>query len=210
VLVDRRVERPFLDHLGRAIRDFYGPDPSRSPDYARIVNERHFDRLASLLDACPSSTVVHGGERVRAQRYVAPTVLSDVSWKHPIMGEEIFGPILPVLGVAGVEEAIATVHAHDRPLALYVFSEQQAVIDRVVAQTSSGGVCANATLVHLAVPGLPFGGVGESGMGAYHGQTGFETFSHRKAVLQRSTRLDPPAMYPPYTRVKQWIMRRAF
>jgi aldehyde dehydrogenase (NAD+) len=209
VLVDRHVEAQFVDALVKAVRGFYGDDPKSSPDYARIVNERHWERLQSLLDRTAAAPVV-GGDGDRATRYLAPTVLRDVSWDDAVMADEIFGPILPVLAVDDLGAAIAAVVAHDKPLALYVFAEDQAVIDRVVAETSSGGVGANVTLLQLAVPDLPFGGVGESGMGAYHGQAGFDTFTHRKAVLQRPTRLDPPVTYPPYTGLKQRLLRKVF
>jgi aldehyde dehydrogenase (NAD+) len=210
VLVERSVAADLTAAMVRAVRSSYGDDPQRSPDYPRIINERHFDRLVDLLDRRGDARVAVGGASERADRYLAPTILTGVSWTDPVMAEEIFGPILPVLEVDDLDAAIATVNAHDKPLALYVFAERRAVVDTVVAATSSGGVCANGTLLHLAVTDLPFGGVGESGMGAYHGRTGFDTFSHRKAVLARGTRLDPPVMYPPYTRVKQWLLRRAF
>lgn len=124
------------------------------------------------------------------------------------MAEEIFGPILPVLTVSDVDEAIRFVNDRDRPLALYVFAESEEVQLRVLEGTSSGGVCVNATVLHVAVPTLPFGGVGASGMGAYHGRTGFDTFSHRKSVLTRPTRMDPKLAYPPYTKIKERLVRR--
>jgi aldehyde dehydrogenase (NAD+) len=214
VLVDRSVEAPLVEAMGRAIRAFYGDDPARSPDFARIVNERHFDRLLGLLDhgfgGGGEGRIAFGGRADRATRYIEPTLLTGVSWSDPVMAEEIFGPILPVLAVDDLDAAIETVNAHDKPLALYVFSEDRAVIDRVVAETSSGGVCANGTLLQLAVTDLPFGGVGESGIGAYHGRAGFDTFSHRKAVLARGTRPDPPVIYPPYSRFREWLLRRAY
>ncbi len=210
VLVDRAVEAQFVEALARRVTAMYGADPAGSADYPRIVNARHFDRLAGLVDGCAHATKVTGGGRDRATRYVAPTVLTGVTWDDPVMGEEIFGPVLPVLAVDGVDQAIDTVNAHDKPLALYVFAGNGAVVDRVVAETSSGGVGVNVTLLHLTVTDLPFGGVGASGMGAYHGRTGFDTFSHRKAVLRRGTRVDPALTYPPYSRIKQWLLRRAY
>jgi aldehyde dehydrogenase (NAD+) len=210
VLVDRAVESPFVDALVDAVRDFYGDNPKRSPDYPRIVNERHWDRLMRLLAESGPARVVIGGEGDRNERYLAPTVLQGVSFGDPVMAEEIFGPILPVLAVEGTSDAIAAINDHDKPLALYVFAEDRTVIDRVTAETSSGGVGANLTLMQLAVPGLPFGGVGESGMGAYHGRAGFDTFSHRKAFFRRPARPDPAIMYPPYTRLKQRLIRWFF
>jgi aldehyde dehydrogenase (NAD+) len=210
VLVDRTVESRFVDAVVAAVRGFYGEDPRSSPDYGRIVSDRHWDRLRSLLTDLDSASVVVGGDGDREIRYLQPTVLRHVSWDQPVMAEEIFGPILPVRAVDSTEEAIAEINAHDKPLALYLFAEDTAVIDRVVAETSSGGVGINVTLLQLAVPELPFGGVGESGMGAYHGKTGFDTFTHRKAVLQRPTWLDPPVIYPPYSTLKQRLLRKVF
>jgi aldehyde dehydrogenase (NAD+) len=205
VLVARARQEDLVEQIGRAIRDFYGPDPIASPDYARIVNDAHFRRLEQLLTG---GTPVVGGETRADERYVAPTVLRDVAPGSPVMTEEIFGPILPVIPVTDVDEAIGFVNERDRPLALYVFSESDAVQERVLEQTSSGGACVNATVMHVAVPDLPFGGVGASGMGAYHGKAGFDVFSHRKSVLVKPTRLDPKLAYPPYTKLKERIIRR--
>ena len=205
VLVARPRHEELVQQIARAIRDFYGPDPAASTDYARIVNDAHFQRLEQLLTG---GTPAVGGETRAEGRYVAPTVLGDVAPGSPVMTEEIFGPILPVLPVAHFDEAIRFVNERDRPLALYVFSESQAAQERVLDQTSSGGVCVNATVMHVAVPDLPFGGVGASGMGAYHGKAGFDVFSHRKSVLVKPTRLDPKFAYPPYTKVKERIIRR--
>jgi aldehyde dehydrogenase (NAD+) len=205
VLVAQARQEELVQQISRAIRDFYGPDPAASPDYARIVNDDHVQRLEQLL---ADGTPAVGGETRGEERYVAPTVLRDVAPDSAVMTEEIFGPILPVLPVADVDEAIGFVNERDRPLALYVFSESQEVQERVLEQTSSGGVCVNATVMHVAVPDLPFGGVGASGMGAYHGKAGFDVFSHRKSVLAKPTRLDPKLAYPPYTRLKERLIRR--
>lgn len=210
VLVDRQVEQPFLELLTKELASFYGSDPKASVDLTRVVSDRHFDRLTALLDQRSTGRVVVGGQSDRSQRYMAPTVLSNVSWDDAVMAEEIFGPILPVLAVDNLDGAIATVRGHDKPLALYLFADDQQAIDRVITETSSGGMCINGTLLHLAVTELPFGGVGESGMGTYHGKAGFDTFSHHKSVFQRGTRPDPAVMYPPYTRIKQWLIRRSF
>jgi aldehyde dehydrogenase (NAD+) len=210
VLVDRQVEGRLLDALVASIKSFYGADPESSPDYGRIVNDGHLRRLTGLLGSLTSSRVVTGGRCRADSRYLAPTVLAGTSWDEEVMADEIFGPILPVIAVDGVDEAVAAVNRADKPLALYVFAENRAVVDSVISRTSSGGACVNATLLHLAVPDLPFGGVGGSGMGSYHGRWGFDTFSHAKAVLQRPTRFDPPITYPPYSRVKRWLLQRAF
>ena len=205
VLVDREVEKPLLDALAATLRSFYGADPRRSSDFARIVNDAHFRRLEKLMH---DGRTVIGGETDEAARYIAPTILADVPHDAPIMDEEIFGPILPVIAVDGVGEAISFVREREKPLALYIFSESPEIADLVIEETSSGGVCVNATLMHIANAELPFGGVGESGMGAYHGESGFETFSHHKSVMRRSTRVDPPVMYPPYRRWKERVLRR--
>jgi aldehyde dehydrogenase (NAD+) len=206
VLVDRAVHQPFLDALTETVRSFYGSDPRSSPDYGRIINDRHFARLRGLLESGGEPLV--GGDTDAGDRYVSPTVLTGVDPGAPIMTEEIFGPLLPVLPVDDVDDAIDFVNAREKPLALYVFSENATVAERVIESTSAGGVAVNATVLHLAVPGLPFGGVGASGTGAYHGRAGFETFSHRKSVLTRPTRLDVPVMYPPYKAWKQKLLRR--
>ena len=137
-------------------------------------------------------------------------MLTDVSIDSRIMADEIFGPILPVIAVDSLDEAVRIVNAGDKPLALYVFSEDDADVERVIGATSSGGVTVNGTLFHVANPHLPFGGVGPSGTGAYHGRWGFETFSHRRAVYTRSTRVDPNLLYPPYTAAKEKMVRRGF
>jgi aldehyde dehydrogenase (NAD+) len=208
VLVDASVEDELLTALSTAITSFYGDDPRQSHDYARIVDERHHDRLTALLDAGGFDATVVGGSGDRSSRYLAPTVLAGVKPDADVMNDEIFGPILPVLTVGDVDEAIRFVNDREKPLALYAFSDSDEILDQVVANTSAGGVCLNHAVLQLAVPDLPFGGVGESGMGAYHGKAGFDTFSHRKAVLTKPTRPDPSLMYPPYTSLKQKILRK--
>ncbi|CCB71668.1 Aldehyde dehydrogenase, dimeric NADP-preferring (plasmid) [Streptantibioticus cattleyicolor NRRL 8057 = DSM 46488] len=180
VLTDPGTARALEAALADAVRGLYGPDPAASPEYGRIVNERHFDRLTALLG---SGRTVVGGEHDRATRYIAPTVLAEVPADAPVMREEIFGPILPIVEVAGVDEAIAFINGREKPLALYAFTDSAEVRRRLTAETSSGGLGFGLPVAHLTVPDLPFGGVGESGMGRYHGHWSIETFSHRKAVL---------------------------
>ena len=205
VLVDRSVEAPFTDALVAAIGEFYGTDPRTSPDYARIVNAGHLRRIEKYLD---EGVVVTGGEVDADDLYLAPTVLRDVTPGAAVMTDEIFGPVLPIVAVDDVEAAIAHVNADDKPLALYVFSRSRATADRVLTATSSGGACVNHVVYQVAAPQLPFGGVGPSGMGAYHGRAGFETFSHRRSVLSKPTRIDPPVAYPPFTAAKEKLIRR--
>ncbi|MGW1052562.1 aldehyde dehydrogenase family protein [Streptomyces sp. NPDC002521] len=182
VLTDPETAAALESALVRAVQALFGTDPAESPEYGRIVNERHFDRLSALLD---SGRVAVGGESDRTAKYIAPTVLADVDPKSPVMREEIFGPILPIVTVAGLDEAIGFINDRDKPLALYVFTESAATRARIAAETSSGGLGYGLPLAHLTVSDLPFGGVGESGMGSYHGRYSIETFSHRKAVLQK-------------------------
>lgn len=209
VLVERGVHDQLVAEIGKAIETFYGSDPQLSPDFARIVNEPHFHRLEKLLH---NGTVALGGTTDVDTRYIAPTVLTGITTEDPVMGEEIFGPILPVIAVDSIGEAIRFVNDAstngNKPLALYTFSEHDADNEEVLAGTTSGGVCVNGTLMHLSNPNLPFGGVGESGMGAYHGKHGFDTFSHKRAVYTRTTKLDPALMYPPYTAKKLKFLRK--
>jgi aldehyde dehydrogenase (NAD+) len=205
VLVDERREDELVERLGAAVRSFYGDDPKRSPDYARIVNRSHYERLARLLK--DGETAV-GGQLEPESRYIAPTVLRRVRPDADVMSEEIFGPILPVLPVRDLDQAIEFVKGREKPLALYLFSEDPAARRRVEQETSAGGMCHNHVIWQVANPNLPFGGVGPSGMGAYHGRASFETFSHRKAVVEKPTRFDPKFAYPPYGRIKSAIMKR--
>ena len=207
VLVHRDVTEALLTKLAAAVRTFYGPDPRQSRDYARIVDDGHVRRLSALLDET-KGRVVTGGEVEPSQRYVAPTIVRDVTWDDALMADEIFGPILPVIPVADMDAAIDAVNARPKPLALYLFTSRPGAADRVIERTSSGGVCVNGTIYQFLAPDLPFGGVGASGMGAYHGQRGFDTFSHLKAVLERATWADPSIAYPPYARLKDRILRR--
>jgi aldehyde dehydrogenase (NAD+) len=205
VLAHRDIHDEFLNALQKTVHEFYGDDPQRSKDYGRVVNARHHKRLMALLD---SGDVAVGGQGDEADRYIAPTVLKNVSPDSAVMQDEIFGPILPVLKVDDVDEAIRFVNQRPKPLALYVFSENKSTQRRVVDRTTSGGASINHTWMHLAVPELPFGGVGASGMGAYHGKASFDTFTHRRSVLTKPTLLDPPIMYPPYSGFKEAVLKR--
>jgi aldehyde dehydrogenase (NAD+) len=211
VLVHRDVEERLLARMASAVEDFYGSDPRRSRDYGRIINDDHVSRLAALLEGAKQADGGHfvtGGLVEPDQRYIAPTIVRGVSWGDPLMDDEIFGPILPVLAVPDVDAAIEAINSRPKPLALYVFTSRPGMAERVIERTSSGGVCVNGTMMQFADPDLPFGGVGPSGMGAYHGQFGFETFTHLKSVLDRATWFDPSFTYPPYTKLKNRILRR--
>ncbi|HEV8071350.1 MAG TPA: aldehyde dehydrogenase family protein [Planctomycetaceae bacterium] len=196
VLVFKDVAKRFLEHLKESILHFYDDEPQKSPDYGRIVNMRHFDRLTALL---ASGTIYHGGQHDRADRFIAPTVLVGVSPDSPAMQEEIFGPILPVLEVDDVQQAINFVNARPSPLGLYVFAEDEHVVEQILDSTASGDAGVNECTIQPLVPDLPFGGVGNSGMGKYHGEWGFRSYTNARGVLYHETRMDPDLRYPPYS-----------
>src|SRR5438477_9814114 len=199
VLVFKDVAKPFLEHLRESILHFYGDDPQKSPDYGRIVNTRHFDRLVGLL---ASGTIYHGGRHDRADKFIAPTVLVNVSPDSPVMQEEIFGPILPVLEVDNVQQVIDFVNARPSPLGLYVFAEDQNLTAQILDSTTSGDAAVNECTIQPLIPDLPFGGVGSSGMGKYHGEWGFRAYTNARGVLYHGTRIDPDRRYPPYNSQK--------
>ncbi|MFM7124356.1 MAG: aldehyde dehydrogenase family protein [Actinomycetes bacterium] len=205
VLVHKSVSDNLVKAIGESVSEFYGADPRTSKDYARVVSPRHFTRLKAMMS---SGTVAVGGQTEESERYIAPTVLVNVDKSSPVMQEEIFGPILPIIEIDSIDEALSFVNSRQHPLALYVFAEDSKVNEKVVANTTSGGVTVNGTIFHMTGPFLPFGGVGESGMGAYHGQAGVDVFQHLKPVLKRSTKLDAPLAYPPYTARKFSILKK--
>lgn len=205
VLVDRTRHDALIEAMAATIARFFGADPKQSPDLARIVNEHHAERLAGYLKG---GRVAVGGTVDIAKRYIAPTILTDVDVKAPVMCEEIFGPILPVLKVDGPAEAVAFINAREKPLALYLFTSDAGVRETIVSGTSSGGVCINDVVVQLSAPDLPFGGVGMAGFGRYHGRAGFETFSNMKSVLRRHLWPEPPLRTVPHSQSKLgWIER---
>jgi len=204
VLVDEQAKDQLVERLAATVTDFYGRDPKASESFGRIVNERHVSRLQGLIDG-GIGEIATGGEVDPSALYVAPTVTIEPPLDAPAMREEIFGPILPVIGVAGPEAAADFVNARPKPLALYVFSEDDGPVDHLLSRTSSGGACVNQTLMHLLPPDLPFGGVGDSGSGAYHGKSGFDVFSHHRSVLRKPTKPDVKLLYPPYKRLVERI-----
>ncbi|MFD3449074.1 aldehyde dehydrogenase family protein [Microbacteriaceae bacterium 4G12] len=206
VLATPAVADLLVERLAEAVRDLYGPDPATSADYGRIVNDQHFDRLVGML---AEETPAVGGESDRSSRYIAPTVVADAARDSAVMREEIFGPILPVVRVTGLDDAIEFVTARDKPLALYVYTEDRAARRQWLRRTSSGGIVFDASIVHLAVPGLPFGGVGASGTGSYHGERSVTAFSHRKAVLVKPLRPETlTPLMPPFTARRTAVIRR--
>ncbi|XP_019196894.1 PREDICTED: aldehyde dehydrogenase [Ipomoea nil] len=197
-----------LDAMKVELDKFYGKDPLCSKDLSRIVNSNHFSRLTKLLDDDKvSGKIVHGGERDEKRLKIAPTILMDVPEDALIMKEEIFGPLLPILTVNKVEDGIKIINARDKPLAAYLFTSNKKLEQEFVTNLSAGGLLINDTALHVAVHTLPFGGVGESGTGSYHGKFSFEAFSHKKAVLKRSFGGDLGARYPPYTPKKARLLR---
>uniref|UniRef100_U3JTL9 Aldehyde dehydrogenase n=1 Tax=Ficedula albicollis TaxID=59894 RepID=U3JTL9_FICAL len=196
ILCHPSIQGKVVENIKATLKEFYGEDVKSSPDYERIVNQRHFKRVKSLLEG---QKIAHGGETDEASCFIAPTILTDVSPESKVMEEEIFGPVLPIVTVKSVEEAIEFINLREKPLALYVFSNNKQLIRRMIAETSSGGMTANDVIMHSVVPELPFGGVGHSGMGAYHGRFSFETFSHRRACLLRDLRWEllNKIRYPP-------------
>ena len=195
LLVQESIKDDQIQEIKSCIQTFYGENPDQSPDYARIISQNQFERLVSLL---PGGKIICGGESNKDDLYIAPTLLDEVSLTTPLMEEEIFGPILPILTYDSFDNAIRFVNSRPKPLALYLFSDNNQKQQEVLKSTSSGGVCFNDTIMHVAVSSLPFGGVGDSGMGAYHGQASFATFSHYKSVLKKGFRFDLNWRYAPY------------
>jgi aldehyde dehydrogenase (NAD+) len=194
VLVEREARDTFVAAMKKALHEFYGDDPAQCEDYGRIVNQAHFERLVNYLR---DGKVVHGGRHDAKDLFITPTILADVSPDAAVMQEEIFGPVLPVLEFDKLDDALTLLRGKPTPLALYVFTRDRATEARVLADARSGGACVNDVVSHMIGAGLPFGGLGESGMGSYHGRAGFDTFSHQRAVLWRATWLDTPFRYPP-------------
>jgi aldehyde dehydrogenase (NAD+) len=206
IVVDRRVRPALVEAMKRALREFYGEDPKKSPDYGRVINRKHFDRLIGYLGG---GQIAHGGSHDANDLYLAPTMLSDVPMDAPVMQEEIFGPILPVLEFDKLDDALSMLRAQPSPLALYLFTRDREAQQQVLARTRSGGVCLNDTVTHMVGKDLPFGGLGESGFGAYHGRASFDCFTHQRSVLRRSFAFDSKMRYPP-PRVTLATLKRAF
>ena len=214
VLVSEGQRQALVDGLRGALERSYGPESgwATNPEFARLVDPGAFARVKGLLDDAVQrgAKVVAGGTANPAQRYLAPTVLVDVPEDSPVLQEEIFGPVLPVVSYRTLEDALAYVRSHPKPLALYVFSKSRGTVDATLTGTTSGGVTVNNTLLHLANPGLPFGGVGPSGMGNYHGRAGFKTFSHERAVMRQQGNPMSRWLAPPYgARMNRMVARLA-
>ena len=204
VLVNRKVRNELLVYLRAAIDEFFGARPLEHPDYPSIINEKHFNRLMKLMEHSLIST---GGKARRETLQIEPTILNYVELDAAIMQEEIFGPILPVIAYDDIEEVLDYLNHQEHPLALYLFTKQKALEKRFVKECSFGGGCINDTIIHLATSAMGFGGVGQSGMGSYHGYDSFTTFSHKKSIVRKANWIDLPFRYHPYTKTKDKIIR---
>ncbi|WP_284140330.1 aldehyde dehydrogenase [Virgibacillus sp. LDC-1] len=191
--VHRQVKKKLLKQIRKYVRELYGKSPLENKQYVRIVSKRHFKRLCSFLE---DGQIVIGGKSDKTSLQIEPTVLEGITWEDSIMQEEIFGPLLPILPFDHIDEVVAELQQKEKPLALYYFGNKKRKQDSIVSQLSFGGGCMNDTLYHLANPHLPFGGVGSSGMGAYHGKYSFDTFTHQKSVMKQTTSFDLPFRYP--------------
>lgn len=197
VLIDESIKDKFISAMQSTITDFYTKTPETSPDFGRIVNDKHFNRLISLLNDAEKNIVI-GGQHDASELYIAPTLLKDVKSTQKIMHEEIFGPLLPIISYQDRSEIFGFIDQYEKPLALYVFSEDRDFTDQIMREISFGGGCINDTIMHLTNPNLPFGGVGHSGIGSYHGKHSYLLFSHEKSIMTKSTKLESGMMFPPY------------
>jgi aldehyde dehydrogenase (NAD+) len=204
LMVHSSRKKELLEHIRGYIGEFYGQDPHKSSDYARIINDKHFNRLSGLLE---EGDILVGGKTNPSDKYIAPTVIDNVSWDHKIMQEEIFGPLLPVIEYEDLDQAVSTINQRPKPLSFYFFSTNKETQERVLRETTAGGCTINDTIVHLSTNTLPFGGVGDSGMGKYHGQASFDIFSNKKSVLYRSFLLDLKLRYAPYGNKLPWVKK---
>lgn len=205
-LIHKDIKEEFLKAVEKYIKEFYGDNPIDSEDYVKIINKRHFQRILSLID---KDNILLGGKYNESKLKIEPTVVEVKSLDEKIMSEEIFGPIMPIITYSKSDEIISTVRNYEKPLALYLFTEDKKLEDRIIKDINFGGGCINDTIVHLATTELPFGGVGMSGMGSYHGKKSFDTFTHEKSILKRSNFIDIPLRYPPYVG-KISLLRKIF
>ena len=204
ILCDKRIRDELITAILAEIEKQFGKEPLKNPNYGKIINEKHFERILGLING---EKLVYGGQSEPESLRIAPTVLNNITWDDAVMGEEIFGPLLPILTFDTLDEALDTVESHPHPLALYFFSEDKAAQKKVLDTCRFGGGCINDTIIHLATSDMPFGGVGESGMGSYHGRVGFETFSHYRSIVDKKTWMDLPIRYQKYTGLTEKMMR---
>ena len=200
----RSVKDALVKEIKQQIQIQYGREPLHNPDYGKIINEKHFDRILGLIE---ERKTVHGGNSDRKALRIEPTVLDNVTFSDPVMQEEIFGPVMPILVFDSLEEVIDRINTMPHPLALYFFTSDKAAAKEITSRCGFGGGCINDTIIHLATTEMGFGGFGESGMGAYHGKTGFDTFSHYKSIVDKKTWLDLPMRYQPYRKMHEKMVR---
>ena len=204
ILCDKRIRDELITAILAEIEKQFGKEPLKNPNYGKIINEKHFERILGLING---EKLVYGGQSEPESLRIARSVLNNITWDDAVMGEEIFGPLLPILTFDTLAEALDTVESHPHPLALYFFSEDKAAQKKVLDTCRFGGGCINDTIIHLATSDMPFGGGGESGMGRYHGRVGFETFSHYRSIVDKKTWMDLPIRYQKYTGLKEKMMR---
>lgn len=209
IYCDRSVKEELLEEIRKQIRKQYGKEPLKNKNYGKIINEKHFRRILGLIGAVETETscVVCGGGADENTLRIEPTVIDHVTFEHAVMQEEIFGPVLPVLTFDSLDQAIEKINSLPHPLALYVFTEDSAAADLVMSRCGFGGGCVNDVVIHLATSEMGFGGFGESGMGAYHGKTGFDTFTHYKSIVDKKTWIDLPMRYQPYKKIYDKMVR---
>lgn len=204
ILCEKDVQEKLIEALKEEIVKQFGETPLTNPTYGKMINEKHFTRVCGLIDG---ERVAHGGSSDADAWKIEPTVLKDITFDDAVMQEEIFGPVLPIVTVNSIDEAISVVNGRQKPLALYVFAQDKKVTRKVTARCTFGGGCINDTIIHLATSNMGFGGVGESGMGAYHGKVGFDTFSHKKSIVDKKTWMDLPMRYQPYRKLYMKLIR---
>jgi len=195
IYVHEEVKEKLLQNIKKEITSFYGDDPLKSPDYGKIINSKEFERLSKMID---KEKLYFGGEKIKEKLKISPTLLTDVTWDDNVMKREIFGPILPILTYTNIDDVVKIINDRPRPLALYLFTEDKYLQEKIEGQIPFGGGCINDTISHVSSPRLPFGGTGNSGIGSYHGKESFITFSHKKSMMKKSTRFDIRYIYPPY------------
>ena len=203
ILCHKDVKDQLCEYLKAEIIHQYGTNYLANDSYGKIISRKHFDRVSRLID---QNKVIIGGRYDAESQKIEPTILDNVTWDDAVMGEEIFGPILPILTFESIEDVISTVNSHDKPLALYIYAEDKTVIRKITTRCAFGGGCINDCIIHLATSHMGFGGVGESGIGSYHGKAGFDTFSHHKSIVDKKTWLDLPMRYQPYNKLNDWLI----
>lgn len=204
ILCEASIKKEFLGYLRSELKRQYGSDYLENPYYGKIISRKHFERVVRLIEP---AKVVSGGRNDLNSLKIEPTIMDGVTWEDKVMKEEIFGPIMPVLTFTSIDDVIETVNRHEKPLALYIFAKNKKIIQKVTSRCAYGGGCVNDVVIHLATSNMGFGGVGESGMGAYHGKTGFDTFTHYKSIVDKKTWLDLPMRYQPYQKLNDCLIR---